>query len=83
MVLRDGSVGLIDFGQCCALNDESRKRLCSLVMLLRLRSPALLKLTFADLPSLFGDFDFKFNTADVDEIGALFAYFFDLSLIHI
>ena len=77
MVLRDGSVGLIDFGQCCALNDESRKRLCSLVMLLRLRSPALLKLTFADLPSLFGDFDFKFNTADVDEIGALFAYFFD------
>ena len=78
MVLRDGRAGLIDFGQCCSLTDAQRKRLCGFLMVLRVRSSALLKVLFADVPHLLGgDFEFKFNTSDSDEIGAILHYFFD------
>lgn len=77
MMMDDGRVGLIDFGQCCRVTDRERKLLCMTVLLLRCRSPALLKLVFCDLPSSTEEFKFAFNTDDAAEIGALFQYFFD------
>lgn len=80
MLLDDGRVGLIDFGQCCGVDDRARKLLCMTMMLLRCRSPVLLKLVFCDLPSTSTDFEFDFNTRDVRELGALFQYFFDTDI---
>ncbi|KAH8054760.1 hypothetical protein JL722_8708 [Aureococcus anophagefferens] len=74
MLLDDGTAGLIDFGQCVEVSDESLRMLCHIVMLLRTRNKFIISQAVA-----MND-DFSFNTEDLDLQLALLHYFFDTSM---
>ncbi|KAJ1448124.1 hypothetical protein M885DRAFT_540279 [Pelagophyceae sp. CCMP2097] len=73
MVLDDGRVGLIDFGQCVELRDAPLREICQLVVLMRTRNKHIIT------EGMRLNKDLTFNTEDPELQLALLHFFFDTS----